>query len=479
MEQHNCLGIYLSQQKAVAVLLSGHGSSRTVLASCSVEKEDISQEQEQNFGKDLIEKLAKKTADNKFSFTDVAVALDCSLFTQHEIRSEFTDHKQIANTVRFDVEDAVAMDAMELAVAFNITGKDERGSNIAVYTAKKQILTEILTNFEDNGIDPTAMEPDVACLSRFMTETIPETKTGRHMLVNIGARSCYMIIPSDQGHAPKVRSFLISASQNVQNVLAREIALTLASHASQENTPSAVIITGQTDGIDTDKLSEACGYQVQTVDIIQASDADRSKIPAEVTDTDFAIAYGAAMEETAKTKKTDFREDFAPYAGKKRILEKNFKTISIALTIIFIAMGTFFQYQVSVINRQADERYEALSTDAKQLLGKTVIGRQGPVASLKSMYIRITSGGGRMAGDETSVPVRLTYLLEAINKTSKTIGLKISQIRVTNKTMELRGSTTDRNGAIALFEAIDKHEKLKKAGENITKDGFKITIESQ
>ena len=296
------------------------------------------------------------------------------------------------------------------------------------------------------------------------------------MLVIISAKSCYMIIPSDEGLAPKVRSFLISDSQDVQNVLVREIALTLASHASQKNTPSTIILTGQTDNIDTDRLSEACGYQVQTVDILQASAADRSKIPADVTDTDFAIAYGAAMEETAKTKKTDFREDFAPYAGKKRILEKNFRIISIALTVIFIAMGAFFQYQVSVTNRQADERYEALSEDAKQL---TKIGKQGPVASLKRMYIQITTGGGRTAGDETSVPVRLTYLLEAINETPEPIGLKIAQIRVTNKTMVLNGSTTRRNGAIVLFEAIDKHEKLKKAGENITKDGFKITIESQ
>ena len=423
MEQNNCLGIYLSQQKAVAVLLSGHGSSRTVLASCSVQKEDTTQQQEEDFGKDLINNLAKKTSDNKFRFTDVAIALDCSLFTQHEIRSEFTDNKQIANTIRFDVEDAVAMDAMELAVAFNITAKDERGSNIAVYTAKNQILTEILSSFEANGMDPTAMEPDVVCLSRFMTETIPETKTGQKMLVTIGTRSCYMIIPSDEGLAPSVRSFLISASQNVQNVLAREIALTLASHASQKNTPSTIILTGKTDNIDTDRLSEACSCQVQTVDILQASDVDRAKIPTDVTDTDFAIAYGAAMEETAKTKKTDFREDFAPYAGKKRIIEKSFRTISIALTVIFIAMGVFFQHQVSVTNRQADQRTKALKDDTKQLLGKAIIGRQGPVASLKSMYSRITSGGGRMAGDETSVPVRLTYLLEAINKTPKNIGL--------------------------------------------------------
>lgn len=476
MEQHNCLGIYLSQQKAVAVLLSRHGSNRTVLASCSVEKDDMIQGQEEKFGEYLIKNLVQKTVDNKFSFSEVAVALDCSLFTQHDIHSEFTDHKQIANTVRFDVEDAVAMDAMELAVAFNITGKDEHGSNVAVYTAKKQILAEILSNFEGNGIDPTAMEPDVVCLSRFMTETIPETKTGRQMLVIVGTRSCYMIIPSAEKQAPKVRSFLISNSQNVQNVLVREVALTLASHASQENAPSSIILTGQTDGIDTDRLSEACGHQIQTVDILQASAVDRSKLPTDVTDTDFAIAYGAAIEELTKTKKTDFREDFAPYAGKKRILEKNFRTISIALTIMFVAMGTFFQHQVSVTNRQADERYEALSADTKQL---TTIGKLGPVKSLKSLHSRITSGGGRTAGDETSVPVRLTYLLEAINKTPKSIGLKIAQIRVTNKIMELRGSTSSQRGAIVLFDAIDKHEKLKKAGDNITKDGFKITIESQ
>ncbi len=121
MEQNNCLGIYWSNKKAVAVLLSRHGSGKTVLGSCSVTKNEMTQEQEENFVKNMIKTLVKKTAENKFNFTEVAIALDCSMFTQHEIRSEFTDYKQIANTIRFDVEDTVAMDAMELAVAFSIT----------------------------------------------------------------------------------------------------------------------------------------------------------------------------------------------------------------------------------------------------------------------------------------------------------------------------------------------------------------------
>lgn len=479
MEQHNCLGLYLSHEMAVAVLLSKHGSNRNILGCFSVREDQILDDEQDDPHKNMVKILVRKFAEKKLNFSEVSVALDCSLFTQHDIRSGLTDYKQIANTIRFDVEEAVAMDAMELAVAFDITSKDETGSNVAVYTAKRDELSQILSSIEANGIDPTAMEPDVVCLARFMTETVPSTKTGEQLLVILGKSSCYMIIPSGTKNGPVVRSFLVSSSQNVQSVLTREIALTMASHVSQDTAVSSILLAGRTEDVNLDGLTETCGLQIQTVDMLEISGADRSQLAADMTETDLAIAYGAALEEMTRSRKTDFREDFAPYAGKKRILEKSFRTVSVALTVILLAIGTFFQYQVFLTAGDAKALDQRLESDAKEVLGRSQIGRQGPIISLKGMYNRITSGGGRRIGDENSVPTRFTYLLEAINDTPENIGLNIAQIRISSKNIQLRGSTSSRSGTGKLFEAIDKHPKLKKGTEQITKDGFVVTIESQ
>jgi len=478
VEQYNCLGLYLSREMAVAVLLSKHGSSRKVLGCFSICKDQISEDGEEGIYKNMVKKLAGKLAEKKLNFNEVSVALDCGLFTQHDIRSGLTDYKQIANTIRFDVEEAVAMDAMELAVAFDITGKDETGSNIAVYTAKRDELSEMLSNIESNGIDPTAMEPDVVCLARFMTETVPSTKTGEQLLVILGKSSCYMIIPSGTKNGSIARSFLVSSSQNIQSVLNREISLTMASHVSQDAVVSSILLAGQIQDVDCDSLAEACGLEVQTVDLLEISGVETLELTQDMTDTDIAIAYGAALEELTRSRKTDFREDFAPYAGKKRILEKNFRTVSIALTVMLLALGTFFQYQVFMTKRDTATLTQRLESDAKEILGNSP-SKLGPIARLKSMYNRLMSGGGRRAGDEKSVPARLTYLLEAINSTPANINLKINQIRVTNKNMLLRGSTSSRSGTGKLFAAINKHPKLKKGTEQMTKDGFVVTIESK
>lgn len=479
MEQHNCLGLYLSHEKAVAVLLSKHGSSRKVLGCFSICKDQIPEDGQDNPCKNMVKMLVGKFAEKKLSFNEVSVALDCSLFTQHDIHSGLTDYKQIANTIRFDVEEVVAMDAMDLAVAFDITGKDETGSNVAVYTAKRDELSEILSNIEANGIDPTAMEPDVVCLARFMTETVASAKTGEQLLVILGKSSCYMIIPSGTKNGPVARSFLVSSSQNIQSVLSREIALTMASHVSRDTVISSILLAGQTQDVDCDSLTETCGLDVQTVDMMEVSGVDASELTQDMTNTDLAIAYGAALEELTRSRKTDFREDFAPYAGKKRILEKGFRTVSVALTIMLLAVGTFFQYQVFLTRADTNTLNQRLETDAKVILGKSEIGRQGVLISLKGMYNRLTSGGGRSMGDENSVPVRLTYLLEAINSTPANIDLKITKIRISKKNMNLTASTSSRTGMNKLFEEINKHPKLSKESETINKEGFVVKIASK
>ncbi|MCK5175140.1 MAG: hypothetical protein KAR47_17225, partial [Planctomycetes bacterium] len=143
----------MSHEMAVAVLLSKHGSNRNILGCFSVRKDQILDDEQDDPHKNMVKILVRKFAEKKLNFSEVSVALDCSLFTQHDIRSGLTDYKQIANTIRFDVEEAVAMDAMELAVAFDITSKDETGSNVAVYTAKRDELSQILSSIEANGID--------------------------------------------------------------------------------------------------------------------------------------------------------------------------------------------------------------------------------------------------------------------------------------------------------------------------------------
>ncbi|MCK4958899.1 MAG: hypothetical protein KAT00_05855, partial [Planctomycetes bacterium] len=92
MELQNCVGIYLARASATAVLLSEHSGSPVMLDCFRVSIEDAPEQS-------LASAVAQKLAAKSLKFGEVSVAMDCSFYTQHDLTSDFTDYKQIANTV--------------------------------------------------------------------------------------------------------------------------------------------------------------------------------------------------------------------------------------------------------------------------------------------------------------------------------------------------------------------------------------------
>ena len=233
MEQQNCLGIYFSKNHAAVVLLTGRGGHLIVKDSFSVstEADDDAEAREQTTS--LAAMIARKLTSRNLKFNDVTAALDCNRFIQHDLHSEFTDHKQISQTIRFDAEEAVAVDATELAITFNITDTDKNGSNISVFTARRELLTRILTDLQHNNLDPVILEPDIMCLARLLRERADVPPEDNPLFIVFSFHACYIINidPSRPQFAPAVRSFLINPSQDKTDILARQIPLTLALHS--------------------------------------------------------------------------------------------------------------------------------------------------------------------------------------------------------------------------------------------------------
>src|SRR4030065_1133703 len=122
MEGMNCLGIYLSKNAATAVCLSG----KAVLGSFTVTIEEAERQNPQELARLIAEGCAKRG----LKFSEAAVALDCSMFMQHNVRSKFNDPKQIAATIRFDAEEVLGMDITNLAIAFKVTSSSQAGSSL-------------------------------------------------------------------------------------------------------------------------------------------------------------------------------------------------------------------------------------------------------------------------------------------------------------------------------------------------------------
>ena len=149
MKGQNYLGIYISKNAATVVCLGSQGREHNILGCFSV---SVEESDEPNL-RVLANLISQGCAERELGFSEVAVALDCAMFMQHNVHSEFDDAKQIASTIRFDTEEALATDITDVAIAFKITSSNQTGSELAVFTAQRKILSDILISLQSNNIE--------------------------------------------------------------------------------------------------------------------------------------------------------------------------------------------------------------------------------------------------------------------------------------------------------------------------------------
>ncbi|MHC5083558.1 MAG: hypothetical protein ACYTET_06430, partial [Planctomycetota bacterium] len=332
MEEKGSLGIFLSRDKAVAVWVSS-GHEASVLNHLPI-PQDLDKPET------MALQAARSASRQGFAFDEVFLAVDCGYYTQYNLQSEFEDYRQIESTIKFDAEEAAATDAMSLAVTFEIMGAAEIGSDVMVYTADRQALTDILLDVQEGGLDPIFIEPDVVCLTRALEHTSRLPDREDTLFVVISQSNCYMIKPNP-GFASSVRTFLIAPDQDVTNVLIRQTLLTAASAAS-DNPLQSMMLIGQTESVDTEVLSQRTGLEVQ-IETPERSLSKTLTADSEMASNELLIAYGAALAGRTRGHKSDFRRDFMPYQGRRKLMEGSLRLISISLTILLAAVAVFYQ----------------------------------------------------------------------------------------------------------------------------------------
>jgi hypothetical protein len=242
------LGLFLSKDKAVAVWVSS-GSDGSV-----VHKLDIVPDE--NEPAVIAVQAARAVMRQGTEFDEAFVAVDCAHYSQYRLHSEFDDYHQVESTIKFDAEEAAATDAMNLAVAFDMTGKAPVGSEVTVYTADRQLLTDMLLDMEEGALDPVFMEPDVVCLARTLSHCAHLSERNDSIFVVFSPSNCYMI-RSQADFAPAGRTFLIGKGQDVTGVLSREIMLSRGG-GDPEHPMTTILLMGQMDNVDTDLRTDDC-----------------------------------------------------------------------------------------------------------------------------------------------------------------------------------------------------------------------------
>ncbi len=473
MEAHNFLGIYISKDTATAVCLGPQGKDGNLLGCFSVSIED----QEQANMRTLASLLAQGCAERKLKFSEVAVALDCAMFMQHNVHSEFSDPRRIAATVKFDTEEALATDITEVALAFEIASSDEAGSKLNVFTAKRDVLTEVLEALQQYNLDPVTMEPDVACMSRFIGRLVEtaEPREGETLFGILSKSRGYLIAPPKTANeearmAPTVRTFLLGPSQDRGKVLTREVLVTTAMVEGGKSTDSLKVCDAA-GKVNSQDIGQKLGIETDTIDLCHAAGAESQAIEDCSGPVDFAIAYGAALSHRQKGHKVNFRDDFNPFEGKKLRMQRALRFAAACVTILLVAVGVYFHaklFRANAARADLRKRFARDYSDVTLSRLRDSVDIRKAVRDLGTLKRKIEMGKKGLDPADESIPSKLTLVLAAFNKCAKQTDLNIKTINISSSNITITGDTSGSSAGQVLFRTVES------SGLDIVKEGFEM-----
>ena len=478
MENKNYLGIYLSKTGATVVCLDSLGKGRRILGAFDVSLEPQQDADSGAAMSELARLIAAGCAERQLTFAEAYVAVDRAMFMQHKLHSDFTDTRQINQTIKFDTEGTLSADINSVAVAYKIASTDQGGSQLAVFTAEHQILSEILTALQGNGIDPVAVEPDVICLSRFTEQHLRPAEDSNSLFAMLSGRSAYLVGFAESRQSPGMRAFLVGPTQDRAKLLAREVPLTIALFGAGEPVTQLRVLDS-TGALNCRQLSERLGMEVAEVELSDWVVADSELLAGCADLVDFAVACGGALAPLEKTRSINFRNDYMPYQGKKRRLEKTVKFLSVSACVLIVALGVYVTAQLLQVNRYGTNVYNKLKPQYSAVaLGQRMPSRMKDAVKKLGAISRLVQHNIGQGGDEEAIARRLTLVLEAFNKCAKRTDLNIDNITVTDKNISIRGDTSDQRNTLKVFDTIK--EKMDIPQHRFQQEGprhsFNITV---
>ena len=475
MESNHYLGIYLRKDAASVVCVKADDDKQSISDAFSV---FLDETDKQNTPA-LMSLIAEKIAEKKIQYTEATAALDCSMFIQHNIHSDFTDPKEIAQTIRFDAEEILATDVSNIAIASTINSSNETGSELTIFTAEKDLLADFIASLQSNKIDPIAIEPDSHCLKRFLLEHIDISENT--LLVMLSSHNAYFIPagPSERLQLIPPRTFLIGPDTDRMQILRREIPITNA--LLEPDTIDCLKICDSLNSLQPDVLKENLSTQVVPIDLHELVNKEQH-LDNKEDRIGLAIAFGAALSILKKADVIDFRCDFLPYQGKSKKLKKATRFLSISCTILFFILGVFLQTQWFQKNKPIKSWQTEFKSDYATIMGKEPDKRRNPLTLLKNERTRVRNEkSGQFGGmGSESLSAKLTRVLLAFNKCATQVKLNIDSINITTKMITLAGSTSNRRNTLKLRNALEENglqiakDSLEEKGG---RDNFRITIE--
>lgn len=426
MAKRKCIGIHYCGSTVTAVVVERSGTSTELIKRIKVPVEaGASSEPEVAALGQLADELRR--GEQKLPLT--AVALGGEFYQSEFHHSDFADTRQLAQTLRFDVEEEFMIDAEAAAICYQRQGDTDSGSDLIVHVAKRDHLEHLLPHFEQVGLDALACQPDVACWLTYLKKQ-GELPKGEPVMVVAWAAGTLYIVMLDAGQRPILaRSYHCDSDEHAQVTLTSELRRSLASLATGQF-PSALYYHTQ-------------GFSDERIDEISKATGLPCRALAEADATE-AFAYGAALACLDADSTADFRGDGLPPRSLITANRKALLGLSAAISILLLLIG--------IVLKAHDRRYETMKKESsaavlaawKETNPSQRLPKRSVSGELKRQRKELQARGGSHVADllPTSAGQILTLALQRLELLPKDFGLRIKllNISVKNHSAILSGS---------------------------------------
>jgi Tfp pilus assembly PilM family ATPase len=380
------------------------------------------------------EALRKALADSGIPRGRAVGSVDSAEAILREVSLPFKSDDQIRKTVRFEIESQIHNFTIEqLIVSHYKTDESEKGALLLAAAVPKTALERRLKAYQRAGVDPMALDLDVAAIFNAMKHAGAIESQTPHLLVH-GASKFTKLVFVEGGRPRSIRTIHFSLpagkaepnsgrsapapeggrgeggeamvvldeeqsrrfadlGRDVQDalvgILAREISRFLLAQAATANPSHMLLSGGFEDEEARRRIEEAAQIPARTFNPLEAIDPSA---PAEVRarSSKFAAALGLALKGAGvDALGMDFRQEEFLYRRKYEAL-KTTALVTLELVIVLLAaVGLHFHFRRSDYGRDLATVRERQRELCELVTGETLRDALEAYPKLKEMFLRV------------------------------------------------------------------------------------------
>ena len=423
-------GIYYNSKTAIGVEVIGSGRQLKCNTIEAIANSGGS-------GFEQLTEVARKMSGS----TPMAMTVGGALYASYDFRSEFTELQQAAQTLKFDIEDQLAVDAEKIAVCYQEKPTFTSSVDLIVYTANRNELNSVFDIMESEGADPLAAIPSAAAWQTYL-------KNGEHIgdaAIYLGTSySSLQIMILDENSCPIIcREFPVN-EDNIYDTLKRELERCYMTALPGMDIKTAYF---HKDNFSLTVLS----------DITSELDLKLETITEHNYET--AMAIGSALAIQKGKIACNFRLDGMEPQSVKKDRDKA-KLVMSALVSLILACWVIFNITCTIkYNSMVPEAQKNITAAAKSCNIESQVQNRIPIMvdrTLKDVKA-LVSGSGSINTQSATTTFNLT--LDALSNLNNEFDIQISNMTFKPKEVKpFSGSVPDLEALKVLRETLENKE---------------------